>query len=190
MTEQSTGLPSPQQVIELLGAEFTRAGYEIDDVTVTCHTHPPRITVIVDADTPVDMNAVAQLSRLASALLDGHTAAAVLDTNRADPGGYVLEVSSPGIDRPLTDVKHFRRARGRMVDVELADGSTVRGRLGASTSGAVELVVRAGGGWDVRQLPLSDICHAVVKVEFSAPSAKELELAGGQHRAAGTEVGI
>ena len=50
----------------------------------------------------------------ASALLDG------LDTGSH---AYVLEVSSPGVDRPLTEEKHFRRAHGRLVVAEMADGS-------------------------------------------------------------------
>jgi ribosome maturation factor RimP len=98
---------------------------------------------------------------------------------------YVLEVTSPGVDRPLTDEKHFRRAHGRLVDVELADDTTVTGRLGALTDGAVQLVVRARGGWSVRVIPLVGIRKAVVQVEFSPPSPRELELAG----VAGTEAG-
>ena len=118
MTGRSMGLPTPEQVIELLDGEFARAGYEIEDVTINANTRPPRITVIADGDTPLDLETVAELSRSASALLDG------LDTgNRA----YVLEVTSPGVDRPLTDEKHFRRAHGRLVDVELADDGTAHG---------------------------------------------------------------
>ena len=90
------------------------------------------------------------------------------------------------MDRPLTAEKHFRRARGRRVEVDLADGSVVTGRLGATADGVVDLVVRAGGGWTVRRIPLTDIRKAVVQVEFSPPSAKELELVGGASR---TEAG-
>jgi len=53
------------------------------------------------------------------------------------------------------------------------------------TDGAVDLVVPARGDWSVRQIPLTDIRKAVVQVEFSPPSPRELELAG----AAGTEAG-
>ena len=88
------------------------------------------------------------------------------------------------MDRPLTDEKHFRRAHGRLVDVELTDDGTVTGRLGAA-DGAVQLVVRARGDWSVRAIPLADIRKAVVQVEFSPPSPRELELAG----VAGTEAG-
>ena len=119
MTEGSAGLPSPEQVIELLADEFARAGYEVDDVAIDTRAQPARITVVADGDAPLDLDTVAELSRSASALLDG------LDTGET---AYVLKVTSPGVDRPLTAEKHFRRARGRKADVELADGTSVTGR--------------------------------------------------------------
>ena len=102
---------------------------------------------------------------------------------------YVLEVSSPGVGRPLTTPKHFRRAHGRKVELTLSDGSTLTGRMGVVADAVVTLVVRAGRDWNLRRLPLSDISRAVVQVEFSPPSARELELAGLQARDTGTEAG-
>lgn len=164
------GLPSPEQVTELLADEFTRAGYEIDDVVIDAGTRPARIRVVADGDKPLDLDAVAALSRSASDLLDS------IDTGQTP---YVLEVSSPGVDRPLTAEKHFRRARGRRLELTLADGATLTGRLGATADGVAELVVRAGGDWTVRRISLTDVRKAVVQVEFSPPNAKELEMAGG-----------
>ncbi|MCX2932280.1 ribosome maturation factor RimP [Mycobacterium sp. CVI_P3] len=171
---RSTGLPTQKQVIELLDGEFVRAGYEIEDVVIDARTQPPRITVMADGDVPLDLDTVAELSRAASALLD--------ELDGGD-GAYVLEVTSPGVERPLTAEKHFRRAHARLVDMELADGTTATGRLGRMTESAVDLVVRDRGDWKVRQIPLADIIKAVVQVEFSPPKPREMELAG----AAGTE---
>ncbi|ORA07451.1 ribosome maturation factor RimP [Mycobacterium arosiense] len=164
----TTGLPSQTQVIELLGEEFARAGFEIEDVVIDARARPPRIMVIADGDNGLDLDTAATLSRSASALLDG------LDTI---DDRYVLEVSSPGVDRPLTSAKHFRRARGRKVDVALSDGSTLTGRVGETGDDAVALVVRAGRDLTVREIPLGDIVKAVVQVEFSPPNQAELELA-------------
>jgi ribosome maturation factor RimP len=170
----TTGLPSQTQVTELLGGEFARAGYEIEEVVIDSAARPPRITVIADGDTALDLDAVAALSRSASALLDG------MDTLR---DRYVLEVSSPGVERPLTSEKHFRRARGRKVELMLADGSRLVGRVGKTRGDAVSLVVRAGRDWDrkweLREVPLVEVVRAVVQVEFSAPAPAELELATG-----------
>ena len=170
----TTGLPSQTHVIELLGEEFARAGYEIEDVVIDTGTRPPRITVIADGDDPLDLDTIATLSRSASALLDG------LDSIR---DRYVLEVSSPGVDRPLTSEKHFRRARGRKVEMALSDGSQLTGRVGETRDHTVALVVRDGRDWTVREIPIAEIVKAVVQVEFSAPAQAELELASmGQAR--------
>ncbi|OBG71451.1 MULTISPECIES: ribosome maturation factor RimP [unclassified Mycobacterium] len=175
----TTGLPSPTQVIELLGAHFARAGYEIEDVVIDAKLRPPRITVVADGDQAPDLDTIAALSRSASALLDG------LDGVRDD---YVLEVSSPGVDRPLTGPKHFRRARGRKVDVVLTDGSTVTGRVGETGEGGVALVVRAGRDLALREIAFDKIAKAVVQVEFSPPAQAELDLAI-TGRARNTEAG-
>jgi ribosome maturation factor RimP len=165
----ATGLPSQTQVIELLDGEFARAGYEIEDVVIDERSQPPRITVIADGDTALDLDVVAELSRSASSLLDA----------KRDIGGtYVLEVSSPGVDRPLTSEKHFRRGRGRKVDLALMDGTQVTGRVGEIRDGVVDVVVRDGRDWTVRAIPLDDVVKAVVQVEFSQPPERELELAG------------
>jgi len=165
-------------VIELLDAEFSRAGYEIEDVVVD-DQDPPRITVVADGDTPLDLDTAAALARSASDLLDS------LEFD----GQYVLEVSSPGVGRPLTTAKHFRRAHGRKVDVTLSDGSGLTGRVGVLDDEVLTLVVRAGRDWNRRRLPLSEISRAVVQVEFSAPSERELELAGLPAPEAGREAG-
>ena len=168
MTQWSAGLPSPQQVTELLAVEFARAGYEVDAVAIDARTR--RITVTADGDRPLDLDTAAELSRAASTLLDD------LDTGDE---AYFLEVTSPGVDRPLTTEKHFRRARGRLIDITLADGGTVSGRLGALDGGGVDLIVRDArnrSALTIRQIPLADIRQAVVQVEFSPPSARELDL--------------
>jgi ribosome maturation factor RimP len=165
----ATGLPSQTQVIELLDGEFARAGYEIEDVVIDERSQPSRITVIADGDNGLDLDTVVELSR---------SAATLLDAKDAIGGAYVLEVTSPGVDRPLTSDKHFRRARGRKVDLALTDGTHVTGRVGQTSGGVVNVVLRDGRDWTVRPIPLADIVNAVVQVEFSQPPQRELELAG------------
>ena len=66
MAERSTGLPSQRQVIELLDGSFARAGYDIEDVVIDAAARPPRITVVADGDRGLDLDSVAELSRIAS----------------------------------------------------------------------------------------------------------------------------
>ncbi|WP_018600703.1 ribosome maturation factor RimP [Mycobacterium sp. 155] len=174
---RSADLPSQKQVIELLDGEFARAGYEIDQVVVDAATRPPRITVVADGDTGLDLESLAALSRTASELLD--------QLARTGDTPYVLEVTSPGVDRPLTEEKHFRRARGRKAELTLADDSQLTGRVGRTDSEAVEIVVRDGRDFAVRRINPADIVKAVVQVEFSPPSQRELELVGETGKGAG-----
>ncbi|UQX10232.1 ribosome maturation factor RimP [Candidatus Mycobacterium methanotrophicum] len=171
-------LPSQTQVIDLLDGEFARAGYEIEDVVIDPGARPPRITVIADGDTPLDLDTVAELSRSASALLDA------LDCTA---GRYLLEVSSPGVDRPLTSEKHFRRARGRKVEIALADKTIVTGRVGEISDNTLLVVVRDDQrrDWTVRPVSIGEIVKAVVQVEFAPPSRRELELAAADRSAEG-----
>jgi ribosome maturation factor RimP len=166
----ATGLPSQTQLIELLDGEFARAGYEIEDVVIDARARPPRITVIADGDTALDMDTIAALSRSASSLLDAV---------KSIEGRYVLEVSSPGVDRPLTNEKHFRRARGRKIELALSDGTQVTGRVGEMRDHTLSLVVHddRARDWTVRPVSLDEILKAVVQVDFSPPSERELELA-------------
>ncbi|MFV0496169.1 ribosome maturation factor RimP [Mycobacterium sp.] len=179
----TTRLPSQTQVIELLSGEFARAGYEIEDVVVDHRARPPRITVVADGDTPLDLDTIASLSRAASDLLDG-----LDDAVRGQGDRYLLEISSPGVERPLTSDKHFRRARGRKVQLALADGTQLTGRVGHTGPESVALVVRTGRDLAVREISLRDVVSAVVQVEFSPPAQAELELAGAI-RARGMEAG-
>lgn len=167
VTDRSRGLPSPPEVVELLGADFARAGFEVDSVTVDTATKPPRIRVVADGDRALDLETIAELSRSASERLDGLPG--ILDS-------YVLEVSSPGVERPLTTEKHFRRARGRKVELDLADGTTLTGRIGDVDSRAVRVVTKARSDWAAREVALVEIVKGVVQVEFSQPAARELEL--------------
>jgi ribosome maturation factor RimP len=169
---RSARLPSQQQVMELLDGEFTRAGFELADVLVEASTRPARIVVIADGDELPDLAAIAALSRSSSELLD--------KLEDSDP--YVLEVTTPGVDRPLKAERHYRRARGRKVELELSDGTQLTGRLGELAEGVVALVVagKRQGDYTVRELPFAEIVKAVVQVDFSTPNRRELELAGGQ----------
>ncbi|HYO01905.1 MAG TPA: ribosome maturation factor RimP [Mycobacterium sp.] len=172
MPLRSVRLPSPQQVIELLEVEFGRAGYEVEDVVIESTARPPRVVVIADGDHGLNLDSLATLSRLASELLDQ------LDES-ADEAPYLLEVTSRGVDRPLTAERHYRRAQGRKVEVTLTDGSQVMGRLGESTDGVVRLVVAdRRAGLTIRELSILDVANTVVQVEFSSPNPLELELAG------------
>ena len=84
-------------------------------------------------------------------------------------GAYTLEVTRPGIDRPLTKPRHWRRARLRKVAVRQGEDSYIA-RVGDADEVGVALLV----GKDIRHVKYQDIEHAVVEVEFSEPPAAEV----------------
>ncbi|WP_308121937.1 ribosome maturation factor RimP [Actinotalea ferrariae] len=109
---------------EAVEPAVTAAGLHLEDVAVAPAGRRTVVRVVLDLDEDavgsLDLDTVGEVSRTISAALDA-----------ADPvrGEYVLEVSSPGTDRPLTELRHFRRARTRLVRLALHDGSTLTGRL-------------------------------------------------------------
>ena len=101
-----------EHLLDVLAPVVAATGYDLEDVTVTSAGRRSLVRVIVDADGGVDLDAVAEVSRVVSEALDGDA-----DGGAAFAGPYVLEVSSPGVDRPLTEPRHWRRAIGRLVQV-------------------------------------------------------------------------
>ncbi|GAB2650974.1 ribosome maturation factor RimP [Prescottella soli] len=163
-------VPSRERVIELLAEHVEREGYDLEDVTITLAGRHSSVRVMVDSDAGLELDEVARLSHVISEVFE-----AVSDFGESP---YTLEVTSPGIDRPLTEDRHWRRAQGRKALIEL-EAESVTGRIGRLADGAVDVVVKAKGGPAVRRVELKDVRKAVVQVEFSRPDARELELAGG-----------
>jgi len=132
------------------------AGYDLEDLVVTPAGRRSLVRVVVDADTGITLDEVADLSRELSAALDE-------DENVAGGSPYVLEVSSPGVDRPLTQPRHWRRATGRLVVMTLVEGQPRRGRVVGNDDNAVVLDVSG-----IRsELTYGEIATARVEVEFN-----------------------
>lgn len=163
-------VPQKERVIELLSDLVHRQGYDLEDVAVTLAGKHSVVRVMVDSDTGLGLDDVAELSRTISETFDA--------APEFGETPYTLEVTSPGIDRPLTEERHWRRARGRKVRIDLADES-LTGRVGALGDGVIAIVLPGKGGPSVREVALADVGTAVVQVEFSPPNERELELAGG-----------
>ena len=155
--------PQRQQLIELIGPVITAARYDLDDLSVTAAGRRSLIRVSVDGDHGIDLDAVATISRTISDVLDDDNGAGA-----AFAGPYVLEVSSPGVDRPLTQPRHWRRAVGRLVTVGL-EGQQLTGRIVSADESEVVLDI-AG---ERRGLPLAELGPGRVQVEFSRPGDGE-----------------
>ncbi len=146
-----------EHLLEVLAPVVTATGHDLEDVTVTSAGRRSLVRVIVDADDGVDLDAIADVSRAVSDALDSDSPGGA-----AFAGPYVLEVSSPGVDRPLTEPRHWRRAAGRLVQVGVG-GETLTGRVRSADGSGVTLDV-AGSE---REIPWADLGKGKVQVEFN-----------------------
>ncbi|MFF2551672.1 ribosome maturation factor RimP [Nocardia sp. NPDC058058] len=174
-------MPTEERVSQLVAELVERRGFDLEGVSISAAgTAHAKVKVTVDSDEAAPLDVVAKLSSEISETLD--------EAGDFGETPYLLEVTTPGIDRPLTELRHWRRAQGRKVKVTLRTGVTspqekgkprFEARVGAATEEQVALVLGGKRNPHRVTVPLADIEFAVVQVEFSPPGAAELELAGG-----------
>jgi ribosome maturation factor RimP len=153
--EVDMGSASPRDhLMKLLEPVVSAEGLDLEDVTVTQAGKRRLLRVIVDRDGGVSLDDVADVSQAVSTALD--------DDDVMGQATYTLEVSSPGVDRPLTEPRHWRRAAKRLVKAEMRDGTVIEGRIVAADQGGVDIDV-AG---DARRLDYEDLTRGRVQVEF------------------------
>jgi ribosome maturation factor RimP len=145
------------RLTEVIAPVTDRAGVDLERVTVSRVGRRHSVQVIIDRDGGVGLDAIAEVAHAVSAALDAAEAAGAA----AVPGEYVLEVSSPGVDRPLTEPRHWRRNIGRLVRVA-AGGQTLTGRITAT--GADGVVLDVDG--NPRELPYERLGPGRVQVEL------------------------
>ena len=146
------------QIADLATPGANAAGLVVESVTVTAAGKRSRVLITVDlppSDTgSAPLDAVADASRAISA---------ALDEANIPSTPYVLEVSTPGTDRPLTELHHFMRARTRLVNLTLSDGSVVSGRLSDATDATVTLATDGGPV----TIPMAGISRGRIDVELT-----------------------
>jgi ribosome maturation factor RimP len=138
------------------------SGAELEDVTEQRAGSRRLIRVVVDRDGGVSLDDIAEVTRSVSNALDAYDA--------MGDAAYVLEVTSPGVDRPLTTPRHWRRASGRLVKAVLTTGGEVVGRVAATDDESVTLLV----GQAERTLGYGEIAKAKMQVEFNRAEQADL----------------
>jgi len=147
---------SRARLLQLLTPAVEATGHDLEDLTVSPAGRRKVVRVVVDKDGGVTLDDIADVSKVVSDVLDQPEAEAAL------AGAYTLEVTSPGVDRPLTQQRHWRRNAGRLVKAVLADGS-VTGRVVDVDEAQVTLDVDG----TKRTLLYGEVVKALVQVEFS-----------------------
>lgn len=186
--------PVARRVEDAVSGAVSESGLLIEDVTITPAGKRRVVRIAVDRDLgdvpvldaaddvagqdvsegrttqqqipPLDLDAVADATRAISAALD--------ESDALGNAPYTLEVTSPGVSRPLTLPRHFRRNVGRLVTLALADGAPVTGRLLAAGSDALRLRVEdAKKAPQTLTFPLSQVRRGDVQVEFGRVDATD-----------------
>jgi ribosome maturation factor RimP len=152
-----------ERVAGLLEPVIAAVGMDLEAVRITAAGRRRLLRLVVDADGGVGLDDMAVVSREVSAALD--------DSPVMGEQPYTLEVSSPGVDRPLTERRHWRRAIGRLVVAPLTAapddgdpaGATVEGRITGASADAITLDV----GGESRQFGYGDLGPGKIKIEFA-----------------------
>jgi ribosome maturation factor RimP len=129
-------------------------GFYLEDVTITSAGRRSMLTVIVDGDTHLSLDQVTSATKAIGEIVES------IQSLGETP--FTLEVTSPGLDRPLTKVRHWQKNINRLVKVVLQDGSEIKGRINA--------VNEANSVVGEIKVNYSDIKRATLEVEFKPVS--------------------
>lgn len=130
----------------LLTPEFAREGFDIVELKLSRYKQDSRLQIFIDSDDGVSIADCTRLSK---------TITPILDLENTFPGEYTLEISSPGLDRPLETARDFRRRIGKRIEVVFVDGEKkpIKGELVEADEETIKL--NTGQGMD--SLKLNDI---------------------------------
>lgn len=161
MTAQSA---NPDSALEpVVRDAVEEAGFDLDGLEQVRAGKRRLVRVIIDSDQGVGLDDITTVSRAVAGVLD--------ERDELLAGPYTLEVTSPGVDRPLTQPRHWRRNRLRLVRATLADEGELVGRVGDCDAEGVTLLVSG----TLRRVSFASLDRAVVEIEFSQPPAAEVD---------------
>jgi ribosome maturation factor RimP len=162
-----------EQIRPTVEGPLAALGLLVEDVAVTPAGRRRLVRVWIDRaleaeaaevtePTPsLSLDEVADATRVVSDALDAS------DVMGEQP--YTLEVTSPGVDRPLTQPRHFQRNVSRLVTLTPVEGEPVTGRILRAGQDGLTIEVPAVKKQPAREQELryADVSRAVVQVEFS-----------------------
>ncbi len=151
----------------LLAGPIEALGLDLEAIDLSRAGKRSVLRVAVDQDGGVDMDDIAAATSAVSTVLD--------ETDVMGNNAYTLEVSSPGVDRPLTLPRHWRRNATRLVKASLVDGSEVTGRIGETDDTGAVIDVDGVP----QRLEFADVAKARIQIEFTRPRGGAQDEPGG-----------
>lgn len=147
-------MSNKEQVLAVITPAIESLGFYIEDITISSAGKRSMLTVIVDGDTHLSLDQVTVATKAISEIVEN------LPTLGNNP--FTLEVTSPGLDRPLTKPRHWRKNKDRLIKIILNDGEEINGRIKESTENSVSV--------DEQVINFADIKRATLEIEFKKDS--------------------
>jgi ribosome maturation factor RimP len=148
-----------ERLATLVGECVSDLGFDVEAIELTPAGNKRVLRIALDRDGGVGIDHITQATRALSEVLDAS------DVMGSQP--YTLEVTSRGVERPLTLPRHWRRNSGRLARATLVDDTTVEGRIGESDDQGVELTAKKGS----TRIPYDQIVTALVQTELNRKDA-------------------
>ena len=149
-------MSNKEQVAAVITPAIQALGFYVEDISITTAGRRSMLTVIVDGDTHLSLDQVTVATKAISEIVEN------LPTLGNNP--FTLEVTSPGLDRPLTKPRHWRKNKDRLIKIVLKDGKEILGRIKDSTEADVTV--------DEQTVKFADIKRATVEIEFNRKDGK------------------
>lgn len=143
-------MPLNEEISAAIRPIIEATGNYLEELTITTAGRVKILTVIIDSDAHLNLDQVTAVTKEISQVIEelpalGETA-------------FTLEVTSPGLDRPLTKPRHWRKNLDRLVKITMTSGQVIEGRIGAASETSVLV--------DENTVSYEDIKRAVLEIEF------------------------
>ena len=139
-----------EEISAVITPALSDLGFYLEDITITSAGRRSMLTVIVDGDTHLSLDQVTVATKAISEIVE--------NIQSLGQAPFTLEVTSPGLDRPLTKPRHWRKNIDRLVKIVLLDGKEIKGRVKDATEISATI--------DEQVVKFSDIKRATLEIEF------------------------
>ena len=143
-------MPLNEDISAAIRPIIEATGNYLEELTITSAGKVKILTVIVDSDSHLNLDQITAVTKEISEVIEA--------LEELGDSAFTLEVTSPGIDRPLTKPRHWRKNFDRLVKITMTSGQDIQGRIGEAT----ETTVLVG---DLK-VSFEDIKRAVLEIEF------------------------
>jgi len=143
-------MPLNEEISAAISPIIEATGNYLEELSITSAGKVKILTVIIDSDTHLNLDQVTAVTKEISEVIEA--------LPELGDGAFTLEVTSPGLDRPLTKPRHWRKNLDRLVKIIMTSGQEIQGRIGEATETTVLV--------DSQKVSYEDIKRAVLEIEF------------------------